>query len=349
MQCRRVALCLPHFRTVFDSQRNLACPNCGGRQWLLRTLGDELVPAALQVAVEASGGRVEADAPPAKPESSRVPSDTPWSWLRADQLPHDARVLDRGVLAKIHPRGAALIVDGEPFDWICDDLPLGAARAAPTSHDLVVAHGDGRRLTWAVPERARLTLRANADDHIDRPLFVDARRLVYVQRDAAGHEALWEGVIEPPGRIRQRRIASLGRGPRTTVPPAVVRRGEAVVALVHDGDACAPAWIRLSDGQRTPIAAYASPARALRGARRGEMAAWIDSDGTVRAAGLHHPMQTLGRAVGDVLALTEDGRALAWLAENGPRATVCSCDLRTGATERLATRGPLVWLGPRGA
>ncbi|MCA9557272.1 MAG: hypothetical protein KC583_01800, partial [Myxococcales bacterium] len=33
MTCRRVALCLEHFRQVHAAQGDLSCPNCGGRRW----------------------------------------------------------------------------------------------------------------------------------------------------------------------------------------------------------------------------------------------------------------------------------------------------------------------------
>ena len=345
MQCRRVSLCLPHFRTVFDDQQDHACPNCKGRRWFVRIMGDARISAALKVAVQASGGRVEAD-PPAKAVSSPAPSG--WRWLRRDQLPPDARVLDRGVLARAHPRGAALIVDGRPFEWICPQMPVSATRASPTTPDLVVAHGDGARLSWVGPDGARLSIHAPDGGAIDRPRFIDGRRFVYISRDGAGHESLWEGSIEPPGRIRQRRVTALGHGPRRPLAPVPVRRLEAVVALCADGDAWAPTWIRLSDGQRTPLAAYGPAPRALAGARRHQQAAWIDHGGVVRCAGERQPTQTLGRADGDLLAMTDDGRQVAWTvsADGGTEMTVC--DVQTRATERHAIPGALVWIGADG-
>lgn len=341
MKCRRVALCMPHFRAVFDKQRDLACPNCRGRRWFVRAMDGDRVSAALQVAVEASGGRVEADAPSEPARSD--PAASIWHWLRADQLPSAARVLDRGVLARTHRRGVALIVDGHPFEWICPSMPESGTRASPTTPDLIVAHGEGAMLSWVGPDGLRLSLRAPEGSAFDRPHFIDGRRLVYLNRDQGGHVSLWEATIEPPGRIRQRRVAPLGRGARASVAPVAVRRLEAVVALSWDGDVCAPTWVRLSDGQSSPLAAFEPAPRALAGARRGQYAAWIDHAGAVRCAGLHHPLQTLGHAVGDLLAITEDGRSVAWCTSETEIAT---CDVRTGAIQRQPVRAPLVWLGP---
>lgn len=347
MSCRRVALCLPHFEAIFDSQRDLACPNCRDRKWFVRVPGGEPVAAALQVAVEASGGRVDIDSPPASAE--RPGPEAAWRWLRADRIPPDGRILDHGVLARVHVRGAALIVDGQTLDWICPTLPTGASRATSAALDLVVAHGadEARVLSWVSPEGSRLTLREPDGGALDRPTFLDARRFVYIRRVDGGDESLWEATIEQPGRVRQRRIASLGRGPHQPLAPVVVRQREAVVALAHDGDVCAPTWIRISDGRRTPLAAYGPPPRALVGAARGRRAAWIAHDGSVRTAGEHHPLQTIGRTAGRHIAVSADGRVVAWSDEDDGRPSLKTCDLQTAAVETHALRAPIGWIEPR--
>ncbi len=339
MQCRRVALCLPHFRDVFERQRDLACPNCRGRRWFLRAMRGDRVSAALKVAVEASGGRIEVDDVRAPAEASQA---SRWRWLRVDQLPSDARILDRGVLARADRRGAAIIVDGRPLEWISPSMPRSASRASPTAADLIVSDEDGSQLSWVGPDGLRLSLRAPDGCTFDRPTFIDGRRLVYVSRDGEGHTALWEGTIEPPGRVRQRRVCALGRGRRPQLAPVAVRRLEAVVALSSDGDVCAPTWIRLSDGQSSPLAGFEPTPRALVGARRAPYAVWIDHTGAVRCAGLHHPLQTLGQAVGDLLAITDDGRSVAWCTSE---TEITTCEVRSGAVERQRVRGRLVWLG----
>ncbi len=353
--CRRVALCLPHFEAVAESQRDLRCPNCREQRWYVRLMSGDRLPAALEVAVRATGGRIEADEAPSRSTGSGgEPGDARrdalasiWRWVPANRVPADARILARGVLARVHAKGAVVLVDGRPLDWLCPEMPSAAARST-AADDIVLAHGPSAMscLSWVGPEGLHLTIAGLPDGGVDRPVFVDARRFVYVSRAPSSDESLWEANIEQSTRVRQRRVTHLGRGPHRAPAPVVVQHREAVVALASDGEVCAPVWIRLSDGRRTPLAAHGPPPRALVGAARGRRAAWIDADGTVRCAGEHHPMQSLGRTDGHLLAITEDGRAVAWTTGDAPGA-IETCDLRTGAVHRDPLQAPLAWLGPR--
>jgi len=202
-------------------------------------------------------------------------------------------------------------------------------------------------LSWVDADGLQLTVHAPHDAAIDRPTFIDPRRVAYISRTVDGDEALWEASIDQTDRIRQRRITALGRGPRLDLAPVIVGRRTAVVAVVSDGDVCAPTWIRLSDGHRTPLGAYGPPPRTLVGARRGQRAAWIAEDGSVRCAGIHEPLQTIGRADGALLAMTEDGLALAWCTADGHRIELHACDISKGIVQRHRMPGPLAWIGPR--
>lgn len=382
MQCRRVALCLPHFEAVFRTQQHLRCPNCRAQAWYVCHMGsDGTLSPVMQVAVETAGGRIEARRGRSEPTPRREgsqggtdgtkngtdgmsgthaseaaePPETAeneparplddWLWIPADRLPADARILDRGVIARLQPRGTALVVDGEPLPWLCPGPIRAAARAAGTGRDAIVSHAidDTDVVSWIAPDGHRLTLAPPPGGALDRATFVDARRFVYVLRQPDGAEALWEAIIEQPARLRQRRVASLGHGVRHGVPPVVVRHREAVVALALDGSDCAPTWIQLADGRQTTLAAFGPPPRSLAGAARGRLAAWIDAAGDIRCAGAHRPLQTLGRTAGDRVSITDDGRTLAWVDAD----TLVVCDLRTGRKRGHRVPTPLAWFGPR--
>lgn len=59
MTCRRVALCLEHFRQVHAAQGDLGCPNCGGRRWYVCLFEPARLPPDLQATVEAADGQVQ--------------------------------------------------------------------------------------------------------------------------------------------------------------------------------------------------------------------------------------------------------------------------------------------------
>ncbi|MCB9540816.1 MAG: hypothetical protein H6703_00020 [Myxococcales bacterium] len=230
-------------------------------------------------------------------------------------MPPDATPAAPGVLLRRLGAAVRPIVDGVALDLT---LPVieAVSRAPGATGDLVIAGrmADGaRRLTWMSAGGQRLDLPPPPGGRLSAPAFVDDHRFVYVAV-VDDHAELREATIEGDSRLRTRRITALGAAPDGPhPPPAVFQHREAVVAFAASDGGLRPVRIRLADGHATPLDIAQHAPRRLVAAPRGSLAAWITAEGEVRCAGPGLSPRVLGQADDDLLAIADDGAAIAWV------------------------------------
>ncbi|MCA9541895.1 MAG: hypothetical protein KC620_23520 [Myxococcales bacterium] len=345
MSCRRVALCLQHFETLFAQANHLRCPNCGHMQWFVSLFEPTRISERLARSVRERGGRIEqrSASAPASVTANKVPTSTmgdsgtitppavrPWRWLTRSALPDGTRSIADGVWARSAAGQTWLIVDGKPMDDAIPGEVLHAARAPGTAGVIVLqiaAHAQAEsRFIWLDVSGQRGAVHPSAGRRLARPTFVDRNRFAYLARGADGTAEMRETTVEG-NRTRTRRIVALGAIDDDPLPPAVFQNREAVVVFVHDDAATwRPTRVRLADGRHGPIDAPQGKPRVLAAAPRGSIAAWITSDGEVRCAGPGIVPRVLGHTERDVLACADDGSLVAWMV----RDHLAVADPRTG-------------------
>ncbi|MEZ4435943.1 MAG: hypothetical protein R3F65_26400 [bacterium] len=243
------------------------------------------------------------------------PRVRPWSWLPARAVPADARAAAPGVLVRRLGDRARPVVDGVALDLTFATIDT-VTRAPSGTPDVVVAGRDpaGRcRLVWCDGAGHRLDLPTPPSGRLEAPAFIDDHRFVYIAVVEEVAE-LREATIEGATRIRTRRIAALGAASSTPLPPpAAFQHREAVAAFAAADDGIRPMRIRLADGHRSALDGPQAVPRRLVAARRGSIAAWITPDGEVRCAGPGLSARVLGQTRRDLLAIADDGAAVAWV------------------------------------
>ena len=247
------------------------------------------------------------------------PSDPvlhPWRWLPQRLVPADARLAAPGVLLRRLGAAVRPIVDGVALDLVLPAIDA-VARAPGAGTHLVIAGRNADEtpcLIWLDVAGHRLDLSPPRGGRLISPAFVDERRFVYIAvlDDQA---ELREATLENATRLRTRRITSLGLVPIAPLPPpAVCQHREAVVTFAAGDGGLRPVQIRLADGHATPLDAAQSLPRCLVAAPRGSLAAWITAEGEVRCAGPGLPPRALGQTDASLLAIADDGAAVAWVA-----------------------------------
>lgn len=342
MTCRRVALCLAHFESVEHARHDLRCVNCGGRRWYVCLFEPARLTPHLRSAIEAGGGRIEArgtrgggrptpdEAPDTrKPASNRrngppplprppPPPDPrlrPWHWTPARAVPPDAHAAAPGVLVRRVGDHVRPVVDGVALDVTAAAIEA-VSRAPSGAPDLVFAArpADRRtRIVWCDGAGHRIDLPPPLGGALHAPAFVDDHRFVYVAV-ADGRAELREATVDRATRIRTRRITALGPAPdRPPPPPAAFQHREAVAVFAATDEGTRPVRIRLADGHRSPLDDPQPLPRRLVAARRGSVAAWITPEGEVRCAGPGLSARVVGQTELDLLAVADDGGAVAWV------------------------------------
>lgn len=260
-------------------------------------------------------------------------------------VPSDARLVAPGVLARRTVGGTRLAVEGEPLLWEPPGSLESVARL-PGNPLMVVAHqsGDGRvRLSWLTGGQYRGTLTSPLGGDLRAPALVDGRRFVYVAI-ADGMRTLAEATAESGGRIRTRRIADLGPMHPALPSPVVFQNREAVIAFAGEAQGPRPVRVRLADGRRTTLDGSQPPPRCLVAAPRGAYTAWITADGEVRCTRPGQAARVLGQTETDLLAIADDGSAVAW----PTRDHLAIVSLPDGGVKTAPLSAPIVaieWIG----
>jgi len=334
MTCRRVALCLRHFEDVRAQQGNLGCPNCGGRRWHVVLFEPVKLPAALETEVSAERGHIEvrfvstgttSDTPQAEPAPAPRASEPPppppapaeWRLVRASELAPGVRAVEPGLAFRAEGDGATVVLDDDLEAAVAVD---GIVRRAVRSGRCVLVETAASAQTvssveWLMPDGRRGHLPNPFQLSVRGPAFVSHDRFVVVLDLPDGRSELREGRFDEPGLVRTRRIGRAMRLADDGAAPAVLG-GHSGVIFGRDSEGYVPTCVRLDDGRETTIGAAQAPPRVVVAAPDVPLAAWVNYDGDVRCGGPGSEERMLGSCDTDMLAMSDDGRRVAWV--DGP-------------------------------